>query len=165
MDVAKYANTNNMENNKLMEFQRPQDKEIRKMFTYIQKDMNEDERMWLKIVPHKGSCVKSMMANIKKRPELNIVKKVHLFTHGNRDELSQLFTEAGMMTPKIDKAIRKVTLSCNPCATSGRPANTRKISLGHVNQKFNIEIQTDLLTIKTDNRKYELINILDLGTG
>lgn len=106
-----------------------------------------------------------MMANIKKRPELNIVKKVHRFTHGNATEMSRLFEEAGMLTPRIKKAIDKVTKACTPCARSGRPKNSRKLSLKHVNKDFNIEVQADFMTVKHQGVNYELLNVSDCNTA
>lgn len=105
------------------------------------------------------------MANIVKRPEINIVKKVHRFTHCNDKELQKLFEKAGMLTPKIKNAIKKVTTACNPCAWSGRPSKTRKISLKHVNEEFNVEVQADFMTAKFGQQNYEILNVIDTGTA
>lgn len=146
-------------------FKRPHDTDVRKFLTYIAKDGNGDERIWLDLAPHQNSTLRTLMANIRKRPELSLVKKVHRFTHANSTELSSLFKEAGMLTPKIEKAIDKVTASCNACASSGRPANTRKISLKNVNKDFNTEVQADFLTVKFGTNKYELLNVVDCSTA
>lgn len=45
LDIEKYGNTNKMHARKCFEFKRPQDKHIRKFFTYISKDANGDERI------------------------------------------------------------------------------------------------------------------------
>lgn len=163
LDVEKYGTINNVQN--YTEFKRPNDNAKRKLLTYVDTDDNGDERIWLDIAPHRKSSVTSLMANVKKRPELNLVKKVHRFTHGNRHELSTLFEDAGMMTDKVKKAIDKVTSSCIPCTKSGRPANSTKISLKHVNKDFNAEVQADFLTVKCSRGKYEILNIIDTSTG
>lgn len=165
MDINKFSNTSNMGNEKTIEFKRPQDTQKRKLITYIGQDRQGDERLWVEIAPHVQSTVVTIMANIKKRPELNIVKKVHRFMHGNSSELSRLFEEAGMLTPRIKRAISKVTESCTPCAKSGRPKNTKKLSLKHVNREFNDEVQADFMTIKHNDDKYEVLNISDCSTA
>lgn len=70
-----------------------------------------------------------------------------------------------MLTPRILKAKEKVTGSCIPCARSGRPKNRRELSLSHVNQDFNVEVQADFMTVKNGQEKYELLNVVDCGTG
>lgn len=132
---------------------------------YVAKDSKGDERLWVDIVPHANSCVKSLMANIKKRPEICMVKKVHRFTHGNEKELEALFREAGLLTPKIKNAIAKIESSCITCATSGRPVQTKKISLKHVNKEFNVEVQADFMTVNCKEKKYEVLNVEDTSTG
>lgn len=105
------------------------------------------------IVPHTKACVKSLMANIKSHPELNMVKKVHRFTHRNLKQLETLFSDAGLLTPEIRKAIAKVTSSCIPCTTSGHPILTKKVLLKHVNKEFNLEVREDFMTAKYKDRK------------
>lgn len=70
-----------------------------------------------------------------------------------------------MTTTKMRKAIDKVISSCNMCASSGRPGNTTKLSLKHINKEFNNEVQADFLTIKTQERRYEVLNIVHTSTG
>lgn len=105
------------------------------------------------------------MTNVRKRPELNLVKKDHRFTHGHKKELVQLFTEEEMMPEKLKQPVEKVKNACIPCAVSGRPANTNKLSLKHVNKRFNVEVQADFLTVKCDEGKYEVLNIVYTSTG
>lgn len=72
---------------------------------------------------------------------------------------------AGMMAEKLKKAMNKVTSSCIPCAKSGRPANTRKLSLKYVNKDFNVEVKADFMTVRPGEGKYEILNIVDTSTG
>lgn len=165
MDVKKFGNTINMCKEETLEFKRQQDTQPRKFFTYVDKDQNGADRLWVEISPHTKSTVITMMANIKKRPELNIVKKSTPFNHGNSNELSRLFEEAGMLTPRIERARTKVTEACVSCAKSGRPKNSRKLSLKHVNTEFNNEVQADFMTVNHNGSKYEILNISDCSTA
>lgn len=90
---------------------------------------------------------------------------VQRYTHGNKEELTRLLKEEGLLTPRIIKPIDKVTSSCIPCSPSGRPKNSKKLSLKHVNKDFNIEVQADFMTVKHEAKTYELLNITYLGTG
>lgn len=111
MDIERYANINSMDECKQIEFKRPHDNSKLKFLTYVETDANGDERLRLDVATNRKSSVTSLMANIKKRPELNLVKKIHRFTHGNKDELTKLLTEAGMKTERMEKAIKKETSS------------------------------------------------------
>lgn len=92
-----------------------------------------------------------------KRDQLNIVKKLQRFTHGNSNELSRLLEEASMLT--------KVTKSCVLCAKSGRPKNVKKLSINHINKEFNNEVQADFMAVKHEGDKYEIVNISDSSTA
>lgn len=77
--------------------------------------------------------------------------------------MDTLFKEAEILKPQVEKAIEKVRYSCNPFVMSGRPINSRKVSLKHVNKEFNIEMQVKFLTIKHGDEKYEGFNIVNLN--
>lgn len=156
-----------MNEQKTFVFKRPHDNSPGTFYTYVDKDVNVngDERLWLDIAPNGKCCLRSVMYNIVKRPELNLVKKAHFFTHGNKHDLVRLFTKAGMMNQKVKKEIEKVTSSCISCARSGRPTNANQLSLKHVNKECNDEVQADFLTVKYREGKVEVLNIVDAGTG
>lgn len=99
------------------------------------------------------------MSNIKKRKELNIVKKVHHFIHANADEMSSLFKDASLMNAKIQKAMNKVSKACNIWASTDHPAITKKLSLRHMNEDFSSEIQADFLTARINDVNHEILNI------
>lgn len=69
-----------MKDQKYIKFKRPRDNGSYKLFTYIVEGDNGDEPIWFNLVPHANSCVTSLMANIERRPELNMVKTGHRFT-------------------------------------------------------------------------------------
>lgn len=101
------------------------------------------------------------MANIVKRPEVNIVKKKHRFTNCNAKELQMMFEEAGVITPKIIKAIGKVTSACTPCASSRRSSKSRKISHKNMSEEFNIEVEVGYMTVKLRDAKYEILYVVN----
>lgn len=98
-------------------FRRSQNVSEPMFHTYIANDEENNERLRIEIAPHTGSSITTLMVNIKKRPELNIVKKVPRFNHNDNTEMEELFNEAGMMTNKIRDAMEKITKACNVCAS------------------------------------------------
>lgn len=63
-----------MNKQKCFKFHSPHDNDSIKGFTYIAKYDNVDERLCLDIATPINSCVKSLISNIKKLPEINVVK-------------------------------------------------------------------------------------------
>lgn len=106
LDIKKYGDTRNMSKEKFFVFKRPKENGIRKLMTYIDKDKNGDERIWLDIAPNRKSTISSLLANVRKRTALTMVKKVHRFTNGTEKEMTTLFKEADMLSPEVEKAIQ-----------------------------------------------------------
>lgn len=57
-----------------------------------------------------------------------------------------------------------VCAQCGVCAISGPPVPVKKLSLNHVNQNFNDEIQTAFLFAKIRNENYTIIHFAETGT-
>lgn len=164
LDKKRNADTLNRSKTRRICFQRPCDTVERVFHTYIAKDESRCSRLWMEIVPHEGSTTASLMSNIKRRQPLNIEKEMHRFTHGTSKEMISLLKDAGLEGPEYKRACQKVFDSCGICASSVRPADKAKVSLAHVNKSFNSEIQADFVTVYIRDEKFEVINIIDVGT-
>lgn len=165
LDVEKFSNSHNIGCPKSITIMRPTiDKEPRKFFTYIGQDQTGSERKRLEILPHDKSTVTTLMANIVSRYEINLAKKVHRYSHAHESEMINLFKNAGILTPPLALACRKVVDACDACKGSGRRGIKRKISLSHVNQAFNEEIQADFATVRFKDANHEVLNVVDTGT-
>lgn len=156
LNLKKYSDTINRGTPNRLCFKRPSDNEDRVFYTYIAPDEGRCDRLRLEIVPHYQSSTASLMGNIKKQPSLNMVKKIHRFSHGTADEMKQIFSDAGMDTPDVRRACERVFEACEVCVSSGRPANRAKVSLTHV--------QADFVTVYIRDEKYEVLNMVDMGT-
>lgn len=170
VDSNKLGNTTNMGKEKKMEFKRPKDKKRGKLIANIDQDRQGDEKLWVESAPKGKWIVITVMGNINKWPDLNIVKKMHRYTNGNSNKLSRLFEEAGMLTPWIGQRITKVTESCilrckSLLPLSGSPTNAMKCSLKHVNRELNNEVQADFMTIKHNGDNYNVLNISNCSTA
>ena len=79
--------------------------------------------------------------------------------------MKRLCTEAGLFSKELEEAIDTVCAACEVCAKNGLPVPTRKVSLTHVNQAFNVEIQIDFLFPTVRGKKRTVMNITDTGTS
>lgn len=171
LDVKQYCDTFNRASQTFVKFKRPCDNEERLFFTYISKDEGDNPRIRLEITTHYGSTMMSMTASIGNRKGLNMVKKIHRFTHATADEMIDILKDAGRLTPDVKLNCERVYASCGICAKTGRPFIRRKVSLTHVNEAFNEELQADYVVVYIGGDKYdggekfEVLNIIDVGTG
>lgn len=147
MDLKKYADTINGSTPTRISFLRPDDSIYRTFHTYVEADDAGCERLRIEIVPHDRSSVSSLMASIVKRPPLNILKKIHRFTDASAGKMKQLLSDADMSTPDLEEACDKFHDACEICASTGSPADWRKISLTHINSAFNEEVQENFVAV------------------
>lgn len=165
LDVEQFSNSENIGSPKTITIMRPTiDTEPRKFFTYIGQDQTGSERRRLEIVPHGISTVTTLLANFVSRYDINLAKKVHRYSHGRESEMISLFQDAGILTEPLKMACKKVVDACDACKGSGRRGIKKKISLTHVNQAFNEEIQVDFATIRFKYTNHEILNNVDAGT-
>lgn len=165
LDVKEFSDTINRGMPRRITFKRPHDTSERTFYTYIDMDSDNCKRLRLELVPHARSSVASMMSNVVKRPDLNLVKKVHRYTHMTAEEMREFFREAGILTDGLSEAADRVHAACDICTRTGIAVERRKISLTHVNEAFNEEVQADFVTVYIRGEKYEVFNVVDTGTA
>lgn len=145
-------------------FQRPSDTAESVFYTHISQDRSGFERLRLKIVQRQQLSSALILGIIKKRPAINIVKKVHRLKHGTANEMRKIFSDAGLDTPDVRRACEVVFNACELCVLSGRPDERAKISLTNVNTAVNDEVQAGFVTAYIRDEKYKVLNIVDMGT-
>lgn len=165
LDIKQHSNTMNITTPRYIKFKRPEDKSPRRFVSYIKPDpVDGTLRLRMELVPHSNSTVRSLMANIKKRPDLSLAKKVHRYTHATIEEMKGIFKNAGRLTDGLQTALENVFDACEICNSSGRPHNMKKLSLSHIDKAFNNEIQVDFLWCDIKGTKYCILNITDTAT-
>lgn len=92
-------------------------------------------------------------------------KKMHRFTHATATEMKMLLRDSVHSGEDLTRACEKVYRTCDICASSERKGLKRKVSLSHVNAAFNVEVQADFLVVHAGGYKYEILNMIDVGTG
>ena len=170
LDVSEYTNTLNLEQEPCVVMQRPCDKSRRTFNTYITRhsDKHGNRRQHMAIVPEPGICVTSIMSRLNlrtRRAPLVFAKQVHRLTHAVPDDIKSLCKDAGILNPRLSQAIDLVDDSCGICVQNGRPLPSRKISLTHVNQAFNQEVQVDFTYEHVRGTLRTILVITDCGTG
>lgn len=95
--------------------------------------------------------------------EVTSVKKRHRLTHSIADEMNKIYADASK-SKKIEEACEKVFNACDICTSSGRPSHSNNISLSHINEAFNEELQEDFTMVYIREQKYFVLNIVDAGT-
>ena len=164
LDIKRYADTLNRTSPSSIIFQRPEDTTQRIFHTYIAADQEGNDRIRFDIAPHAQSTSKSLMGSTTSRQEINMVKRVHRFSHASSKEMQELFKDAKLDTSTVARACEKVHDACDICASTGRPKDKKKVSLTHVNEAFNAEIQADYVVVYIRDEKFEVLNVIDLGT-
>lgn len=104
------------------------------------------------------------MSNVDGKREVATVRKMHRLTHATSDEMKMIFVDASRSSPKIRQACEKVFQACYICASSGRPRQSKKISISHVNEAFNEEFKADFMVVYIKEKKYFVLNMMDTGT-
>ena len=153
LDASRYTNASNLCSNPTISLQRPQD-DVRYTFsTYIAPESPQKPlclRTRIEILPrpddtsaqHVGSLLNTLSRTTDRNPR-SFATRVHRYTHVHPEQLKDICDRVGILTNELASAIDTVDSSCNICAQHGRPLPSKKISLTHVNEAFNEEVQLD----------------------
>lgn len=91
--------------------------------------------------------------------------RIHRLTHASPDQIKSVCQQAGIPTDRIENAIDEVTDACSICARTGYPSPSKKISLTHVNEAFNIAVQIYFAFEVIRGKKRTILVITDIGTA
>lgn len=67
--------------------------------------------------------------------------------------------------PEVEKQIGHVSDQCTTCAHTVPPKPSVKLSLSHVNEAFNQEIQADFLFLLVKYSIYQILHFVNVGTA
>lgn len=111
------------------------------------------------------STIKSLLDRTGRSIDKNSLKKIHGFTHATDSEMKSILEHAGLLSQEMSRACDVIHSACDICASTGRPATRKKVSLSHVNEAFNESVQADFLVVYIEGEKYEILNVVDCGTN
>lgn len=116
------------------------------------------------MVPHANGSFRALLAAHLQHDALKVATKIHALSHAHSDDIKAILRDAGRLDAEASRACEEVVQSCVVCASTGRPAQHRKVSLTHVNSSFNQELQADFTIVYIQGSKYEVLNLSDAGT-
>lgn len=108
LETKKQSTSINLSSPPTIVFERPGvETETRTFYTYFREDDSEYKRCWPYLVPHKRSKITTRMANIVARNDLNLVKKLHRYSHANAQEMELLLKDAGIFFAPVRESMQK----------------------------------------------------------
>lgn len=166
LDLKAYSNTENMGMERLFKFKRPTDSEVRTFRTYMSGTSELNNRLRVELCPaldiSTDQTVGVLVANVRAS---TLVKRFHRLTHATPEETKRFMREGGKLTEEVEREIIEVYRACELCCRSGQPAASRKISMTHVNQEFNEELQMNFTYVDIRDSKHVVLHIVDAGTA
>lgn len=159
-----YADTENMKKRTGMKFRRQENLKIQSFSTYL---ATVKKRKW--------------ETSNRSRSTRRIAREKLYFQHFNKT-ISKfikdrtptyscsscrhefLFKDAVIDGPALNKAIKKVFDARNSRVSSGRPHFKKKLSINHLKERINCEIQADVHTCCAKESNYKIPVIIDLGS-
>ena len=185
LDASRFTNTYNLCHEPTISLQRPQDDVCYTFSTYIAPESPDKPlclRTRIELLPRPDNTqaqhVTSLLSNLRRTVDRNprtFAARVHRYTHVHPEQLKEVCKAAGILTDDLASAIDTVDASCNICIQHGRPLPSKKVSLTHVNEAFNEEIQIDFTYAVVyrrsannpntyDREKHILLVMTDTGT-
>lgn len=164
LDTRKFSDSFNLTSKPFVVISRPCDSRPRKFFTYIDSDLDGNERLRIELVPHKRSSVDSIISThnmLNNVSPLSIAKRIHRYSHARYEDMKRLLETAGKLTPDIDQCLKSVARACEICSGHGRPSITRKISISRIDSHFNNEIQLDFVWLNVRDTRHVCLHIID----
>lgn len=98
------------------------------------------------------------------RRELNLSKRIHRFGHATAGEIKYMMYRTRLDKKKIEQSCETVYDACPIFSATGRPSIKKKVSTSHVKEAFNEKIQVDLIYVKINNERIEVLNIVYIET-
>jgi len=95
----------------------------------------------------------------------SIAKKLHRYTHATVQEMTKICQAAGILNEKIRRALEDTFEACEVCCTTGRPKDSKKVSITHLDSPFNASVQVDFFFPYVQDKTITVLHARDRGTG
>ena len=92
-------------------------------------------------------------------------KKLHVYSHLAPDDMKTLCKRAGVLNRVLSTAIDEAFRRCNSCQSTGRPLQSRKVSLSKILASFNDHVQVDFVYITELSGTKPILHMVDVHTG
>ena len=129
-------------------------------------------RTYLLVLPVKMGQFKTFLSNsldsedtvqpnpTEKQKAKRFAVKLHSFSHLSVEDMKTICNRAGVLTREIEAALAEAFEKCTSCKQTGRPLNSRSVSLGKVLAEFNSHVQIDFLYV-TEIGPKPILHVID----
>lgn len=76
-----------------------------------------------------------------------------------------ILKDAGMISDDTSKFIAEVAQACEICARFGPPTVSLNLSISHINEAFNVEIQMYFMYFVIRDKRHVILHFVDSGTA
>lgn len=166
LDAKRHSITDNLSTPARLILNRPKDKGPRSLPCYFDNSDRLRQRLRALVVP--SVPIISALAATAAWPNLRIstlAKRLHRLTHAPPGEIVALCKKGGILTPDLSKRIYELSEACEICARSGLPHASKKVSITHVSEAFNQEVQIDFTFPVVRGQKVTVLHFVDTGTS
>lgn len=167
MDVSQHSVINFSSEYPTMTIARPNEKSPWVLSIYVDgaSKFQIRGRVLIILIAHVTSSLMATNAVSATSRPMTTAKRVHRLTHATAEELIHICKTANWLTPDPKTSIRKVTAACQICAESGLPVPSKKISITHMNEAFNQNVQVDFTFCTVRGTQYTVPHMICTGTA
>lgn len=100
---------------------------------------------------------------ISRRRSIGLAKQIHRVPHAHPQQTKLVWHQAGILAPELERAIDGIDALCKICMWSIWPGPSQRISLSHINEAFNMEIQINFAFVYFGTLRHTFF-MMDAGT-
>lgn len=104
------------------------------------------------------------MAKTSTYKPFQIFYRIHQFDHATEDDMRHMPSNTNQDQTKVSVTCDKFHAACPICNAAGRTVVGTKITTTHFIEGLKEDIQVDIMHAKIHGKRYELLNIVDMGT-
>lgn len=94
-----------------------------------------------------------------------LAKRIHRYSHAPAMEMADMLARTGCSKETAFNISKEIVANCIACQKSGPPQPSKKLSLFHICEAHNQEIQTDFMYVEIREAKYCVLHVVDTGTA
>lgn len=166
LDVQRYSKRSFLSRNQTITIQRPENKFPKCLPIYLHSEDPLRLRAHVVIIGLKPYSCTLLVSN--RAPSLRtstLAKRLHRYTHAGTKDMVEMLRHTDCPRSELIVLCKRIVQACPVCVRTGIPLPSKKVSITHVCEAFNQEIQADFTFVNIRGTKYCVLHIVDAGTG
>lgn len=165
LDVQRYSQRSFLQPRPQISLKRPHDDVAKQLPIYINEYNPILARAHIDVIGIIPISNSFLVANhMQDMRPTTLAKRIHRYSHAPLREMVDIMKAGGKGGESVEKLCKEIVDSCPVCAKSGLPLSSKKVSLSHVCQSFNQEVQADFMFVEIRKSRYCVLHIVDAGT-